>query len=105
MLFSEELGMALEEGAAAYRRGSEAISRSILRDYGREASDPPKPKPRPEGWGNKAADRAEKWAVGYLGFVQKRGQKITVADLADGIEREAKVGRKIARAVAAKLLG
>ena len=52
-------------GVAAYWRGSKAIADGLARDAYRDGLSwldpdrmPPKPTPRPPGWGDKAAERA-----------------------------------------------
>jgi hypothetical protein len=87
-------------GVAAYRRGSSAISRGICAEYGCigcQECRPYVPQPRPAGWGNKAAERANKAAAGLLRFCDARPGEDALADM---VQVATGVGRKTATAAA-----
>ena len=90
-------------GAAAYRRGSRAITDSIAREHGlRVDGDTPKHKAvRPQSYGTIAKVRAEEKARGLVrGYLVRSKPLPSVEDLAEAVESFARVGRETARAAA-----
>jgi hypothetical protein len=92
-------------GAAAYNRGSDAITRQIEREIGIHEPNY-KADPRPADWGSKIRAKADKRAAGILRYwteLQWR-EAPSVADLADMIQQGIGCGRKTAEQAAGKAL-
>jgi len=97
-------------GAAAYNRGSRAISAQYCRDRGcsgcSSCSDSVYREPRPTDWGSKVAAAAKARADGLVRYWRDRHplDPLTVEDLADMIRMGMKCGRATATAAATSAL-
>jgi hypothetical protein len=86
-------------GAAAYRRGSIALSREIAIEQG-TYREPCKPQPRPSDWGTKALARATDRARRIIAANAKFARVVSLETLiACVIDRE-RVGEETATAAA-----
>lgn len=86
-------------GIAAYNRGSRRISEDLAREAG-TWRDPPRPQPRPEGWGDKAMAQAVERARRILLSNRRYGREIDVETLTACVVDRARVGQDTARLAA-----
>lgn len=96
-------------GAAAYNRGSLAISRQFCERGGCRGCDRCReyvPTPRPKSWGDKARTRAMERARRLIASGAKAGLRpLTVDMLAAILQERERVGEATARAVAEEAIG
>lgn len=79
-------------GAAAYNRGSRAISRQIAADFGLREPEEHRPSPRPAGWGDKAKAKALARARSILASSLRLGRVLDLEMLAGTVQMATRVG-------------